>query len=140
MKKEINLKFLIVELKNIYKLMNLGYARVKLLQNIDNVIHDLEEIENRKPVYKKPEIIANLPFPFCFQSKQDDNLSALIEALIILLKYGNPISPTRCKDYIMYININPEKVSSEDLKRLREFDIVPDDEGGPMFMSVRFGD
>lgn len=139
MKKEINLKFLIVELKNIYKLMNLGYDRVKLLQNIDNVIHDLEEMEDKKE-YKKPEIIANLPFPFCFQSKQDDNLSALIEALIILLKYGNPISPTRCKDYIMYININPEKVSSEDLKRLREFDIVPDDEGGPMFMSVRFGD
>jgi hypothetical protein len=62
----------------------------------------------------------------------------LIEALQILLKYGNPRNPTHCYDNILNVDINSEEVSEEDIKRLDElgFFIEEDDD---TFTSIRFG-
>ena len=42
-------------------------------------------------------------------------MKQLIEALTILLKYGNPDYPTHCEHDVMYIcGIEPEQVSEEE--------------------------
>ena len=67
----------------------------------------------------------------------------LIEALTIMLKYGNPHAPTSCGNATLEISldIDPESVSADDLKRLEELDFFPgsqeEHEGG--FISYRFG-
>jgi hypothetical protein len=65
----------------------------------------------------------------------------LIEALQILLKYGNPDYPTHCEHDILTISeIDPEKVSDDDkiaLERLGFF--VGEEYGEPAFHSYKFG-
>lgn len=61
----------------------------------------------------------------------------LIEALQIFLKYGNPRNPTHCvHDELWIMEINPEKVSEEDINRLDELGFFIS-EGG--FKSFRYG-
>jgi len=57
----------------------------------------------------------------------------LIEALPIFLKYGNPASPTNCQHDELWVDVSPELVSEEDLKKLDKF--FPDDDEG--FSSFR---
>lgn len=62
----------------------------------------------------------------------------LIKALQIFLKYGNPNYPTNCSHDELYVNIDPEKVSEEDLKTLDKLGFFPsEDEYG--FSSFKFG-
>lgn len=63
----------------------------------------------------------------------------LIEALTIFSKYGNPSSPTHCEHDILIVQIHPELVSAEDLRRLDELSFVPDEDLGDCFSSYRFG-
>ena len=43
----------------------------------------------------------------------------LIEALVILLRYGNPEYPTHCEhDELTIVGIDPEDVAPEDIRRL----------------------
>jgi len=44
----------------------------------------------------------------------------LITALQIFLKYGNPRFPTCCEHDILFIDIDPHKVSAEDKNKLYE--------------------
>ena len=62
----------------------------------------------------------------------------LIKALQILLKYGNPDSPTICEHEVMYIaGVDASEVSKEDIKELERlgFKAYYDDQ----FQSYRFG-
>lgn len=65
----------------------------------------------------------------------------LIEALQILLKYGNPSYPTHCEhDVLTICGISPDDVSDEDkteLDRLGFF--VSDEYGVEQFQSFKFG-
>ena len=63
----------------------------------------------------------------------------LIEALTILLKYGDYYTPTHCEhDRLMIGRIDPDDVSEEDKNRLDElgFFVCDEDE---CFKSFRFG-
>lgn len=65
----------------------------------------------------------------------------LIAALTILIKYGDPYSPTHCEhDELLICGIDPADVSDDDkseLDRLGFF--VSESYGMPQFMSFRFG-
>ena len=62
----------------------------------------------------------------------------LIKALQIFLKYGNPDYPTYCNHDELWVDIEPEKVSEEDLEMLKSLGFFPsEDESG--FYSFRFG-
>jgi hypothetical protein len=64
----------------------------------------------------------------------------LIKALQIFLKYGNPYSPCHCEHDYLYIDINPELVSAEDIEQLDNLGFFIDAEyGGRGFGSYRFG-
>lgn len=65
-------------------------------------------------------------------------MSDLLEAIKIFLKYGNPHCPTDCKHDIMYVDINPELVSKEDILLLEGFGFFVDDDD-ECFYSYRFG-
>jgi hypothetical protein len=62
----------------------------------------------------------------------------LIEALQIMRKYANPKFPTHCEHDIMYVAVDPNLVSKEDLVKLVElgFDPAFDDN---MFYSSLYG-
>ena len=62
----------------------------------------------------------------------------LIKALNILRKYvGNIERPTYCSHEMLHIyDVDPEKVSDEDIKELDELGFYVGDEG---FESIRFG-
>jgi hypothetical protein len=63
----------------------------------------------------------------------------LIEALTILLKYGNPRNPTHCEhDELTICGISPKKVSKEDKARIDKLGFI-EDEGEECFKSYRFG-
>lgn len=64
-------------------------------------------------------------------------MKKLIEALQIFLKYGNPSRPTVCAHDTLFVLIDPELVSDEDIKRLDELGFFPNDVGG--FSSFRYG-
>lgn len=68
-------------------------------------------------------------------------MSDLIEALTILLRYGNPRHPTHCEhDVMLIVGIDPDDVSAEDKKRLDELGFfVSDEYGEEGFQSYRFG-
>lgn len=54
----------------------------------------------------------------------------LIEALQILLKYGNPAYPFSCEHDMLHIHgYEPEKISKEDRDKLNELGIVIKIEG-----------
>lgn len=65
-------------------------------------------------------------------------MDALIEALTILRKYASPEMPTNCTHDLLYVGVDPELVSPQDLARLSELHFDPDD-GGPGFISSFFG-
>lgn len=75
--------------------------------------------------------------PHTHQTKMTD----LIEALQILLKYGNPNCPTHCEhDVLMICGIEPQDVSDEDKEKLEELGFfVSDEYGEEMFKSFKFG-
>lgn len=56
-------------------------------------------------------------------------LSELIEALQILLKYGDPASPLRCSENLIIGGIDPATVSAEDKLRLKDLDFEDWGEG-----------
>lgn len=63
----------------------------------------------------------------------------LIEALTILLKYGNPRNPTHCEhDELTICGIHPKKVSKEDKAKLDKLGFF-ESEGDECFRSFRFG-
>lgn len=63
----------------------------------------------------------------------------LIEALTILLKYGNPRNPTHCEhDELTIVDIDPASVSDDDKKRLDKLGFFVDD-SEECFKSFRFG-
>jgi hypothetical protein len=68
-------------------------------------------------------------------------LDALIAALTILRKYGNPYSPTHCAhDELTIIGIDPATVSAEDTSALDELGFFVSGEGDEAaFKSFRFG-
>jgi len=68
-------------------------------------------------------------------------VSDLIEALQILLKYGNPHCPTHCEHDILTIcGIEPDAVTPEDKARLDKLGFfVGEEYGEPAFHSFRFG-
>lgn len=65
----------------------------------------------------------------------------LIEALTILLKYGDPPNPTCCEhDELFICGIDPSVVSKPDKKRLKELGFeITDESGEPQFRSFRYG-
>lgn len=63
----------------------------------------------------------------------------LIRALQIFLKYGNPQRPTHCEHDVLYVDIDPTKVSEEDKNKLDELGFFPDEETGEGFISYKFG-
>lgn len=65
----------------------------------------------------------------------------LIKALQILLKYGNPDYPTHCEHDVLIINqdINPDDVSEEDKKTLKELGFDQGWEGLNCFYSYKYG-
>lgn len=66
----------------------------------------------------------------------------LIKALQIFLKYGNPAFPTNCSHDVLYVAIDPEKVSVSDAAELNElgfFSGSESDEFEHGFYSFRFG-
>lgn len=65
----------------------------------------------------------------------------LIDALTILLKYGNPDNPTHCEhDELVICGIDPDDVSDEDKSVLYALGFfVSKSYGDPCFKSFRFG-
>jgi hypothetical protein len=67
-------------------------------------------------------------------------MKELIEALQILLKYGNPTYPTHCEhDVLTIVGISPDLVSDEDKARLDELGFFVSNEYGDGFQSFRYG-
>lgn len=72
-------------------------------------------------------------------------MSDLIEALQILLKYGNPNRPTHCEhDILMICGINPQDVSNEDKEKLEKLGFFVSESldygfDEKMFKSFKFG-
>jgi hypothetical protein len=65
-------------------------------------------------------------------------MNDLIDALTIFRKYGNPESPTHCEHDVMYVQIQPSKVSDEDKTELDRLGFFEYKEYG-CFSSYRFG-
>ena len=70
-----------------------------------------------------------------------NTLAHLIEALQILLTYGNPRLPTHCEHDVLYIvGTDPSSVSKQDIDRLDALGfIISDEDGEELFISFRFG-
>ena len=68
-------------------------------------------------------------------------MKELIEALNILLKYGNSYYPTTCgRDVLMICDIDPDKVSQEDVEKLYSLGFfISEEYGEPMFKSYKYG-
>lgn len=68
-------------------------------------------------------------------------MEKLIQALQILLKYGNPDYPTHCEHDILTIcGIEPSDVSEEDIAKLDELGFfVGDEYGEEAFHSYKYG-
>ena len=66
-------------------------------------------------------------------------MEKLIEALKIFLKYGNPEYPTHCTPDYLWVDIDPDVVSKEDMKKLDELGFFPDEEFGEGFGSFKYG-
>jgi len=62
----------------------------------------------------------------------------LIEALIILRKYGNPAYPTHCEGEVLFVDVLPREVIEEDMNRLNNLGFSPNSEGTG-FESFKFG-
>lgn len=64
-------------------------------------------------------------------------MKALIEALQIFLKYGNPTYPTHCEHDVLTVDIPYDKVSDEDIAKLDELGFFKGDDND--FKSYAFG-
>jgi len=74
-----------------------------------------------------------------------NTLKDLIEALTILLKYGNPTFPTYCANEELQVHgIDPRNISDQDVESLEELGFYVNIEGvngmEDMIYSDRFGD
>jgi hypothetical protein len=49
---------------------------------------------------------------------KSNGFGVLIEAMAIFKKYGDSYAPTHCEHDVLYVCIDPERVSEEDKKRL----------------------
>lgn len=65
-------------------------------------------------------------------------MSKLIEALQIFLKYEDPAFPTHCEHDVLYVQIDPQKVSTEDLLKLYSLGFFPNDDNTG-FSSHKYG-
>lgn len=63
-------------------------------------------------------------------------MSKLIEALQIFLKYSNSTKPTGCDYKTLYVGIDPDSVSSDDIIRLKTLGFLP---CGNVFCSRQYG-
>lgn len=63
-------------------------------------------------------------------------MQQLIQALLIFLKYGNPDYPTHCEHDQLFVMIDPELVSPEDITTLSTLGFEPSDN---TFVSSKFG-
>jgi len=63
----------------------------------------------------------------------------LIKALQILRKYGNPDYPTNCSHDVLFIDINPEIVSEEDVEELDKLGFFISEEDSEGFTSFKYG-
>lgn len=72
-------------------------------------------------------------------SPDEPKLSRLIEALDIFLKYGDIDYPTCCEHDVLHVNVEGEKVSQEDTKKLEELGFFVGDEWPDHFISFRYG-
>ena len=64
-------------------------------------------------------------------------MNDLIEALQIFSKYTSDEYPTACDHDVLYVMVNPDDVSEEDINRLAKLDFFPGD--NETFESFRFG-
>ena len=62
----------------------------------------------------------------------------LIEALTILLKYGNAFAPCGCEHDVLRVYIDPRSVSKDDKVKLEALGFRVDEEND-CFKSFRFG-
>lgn len=69
---------------------------------------------------------------------EHNDLTALIEALTLFRKYGNPAYPTHCEHDELLVFIDPSLVSGEDKRRLLLLGFS-EDEDDRCFRSYRFG-
>lgn len=67
----------------------------------------------------------------------DDLIKAFEIVRPYMSEYGTKY-PTHCRHYIMYLNVDPDKISEEDLKLLDDLSFVRDSESD-MLVSHRFG-
>jgi len=65
-------------------------------------------------------------------------MADLIEALTILMKYGNLSFPTACEHDVLYILVDPDVVSGEDITHLEQLGLLVDTELG-CFYSFKYG-
>lgn len=65
-------------------------------------------------------------------------MEQLIEALQILLKYGNPTYPTHCEHDVLCVLIPPRDVSPEDRQKLNGLGFIGGDDDD-YFVSFRYG-
>lgn len=63
----------------------------------------------------------------------------LIEALTILSKYTVSKHPTHCEHDVLYVIVDPNIVSVEDITKLEGLGFYVDDENGDCFKSFRYG-
>ncbi len=66
------------------------------------------------------------------------SLTALIEALTIIRKYGNPNHPVHCEHDELFVKGNVATFSKEDIADLESLGFTPVSEGDG-FKSFRFG-
>lgn len=69
-------------------------------------------------------------------------MTELIEAMMIASKYQTDRQrqfPTGCGHDVLWLNVNADDVSHEDLKRLEELSFSVDEEYAGALVSYRFG-
>ena len=66
-------------------------------------------------------------------------MEKLIKAFTIFKKYSDSEYPTCCEHDILYVNVDPNDVSKEDVAELEELGFTADFEDLHNFYSFRFG-
>lgn len=65
-------------------------------------------------------------------------MTQLIEALQIFLKYADEDYPTGCEHDVLYVYVDPDVVTQEDVEKLEELGFSPAQFGGA-FESTKYG-
>lgn len=68
----------------------------------------------------------------------NNDLDALIKALQIFRKYGNPTYPTHCEHDVLYVLDKYDNIPQDDINKLEELGFSNDEEYG-VYQSFRFG-